>query len=146
MSGPGPNAARGNTLAPRTTIDHQEERDQRRTDGEQAERGSGRHVCTPATLVASAATPSSNSDHSGIRGIAKDSPSIRWRAGNAPGTNAAIATVMTANDPKAQRQIPNWAKIPPMAGPTITLTPHIADTNADALVHSQFGRAALITA
>ena len=57
-----------------------------------------------------------------------------------------MATVMTANDPNAQRQIPNWAKIPPMAGPTITLTPHIADTSADALVHSQFGRAALITA
>ena len=53
---------------------------------------------------------------------------------------------MIANDPKAQRQIPNWANIPPMAGPTITLTPHIADTSADALVHNQFGSAALITA
>ena len=54
--------------------------------------------------------------------------------------------VMIAREPKAQRQIPNWANTPPMAGPTITLTPHIADTNADARVHSQLGKAALITA
>ena len=57
-----------------------------------------------------------------------------------------MPTVMITNDPKAQRQIPNWAKIPPIAGPMITLTPHIADTNADALVHNQFGSAELITA
>ncbi len=49
-----------------------------------------------------------------------------------------------ADKPKATMYI--WAKIPPIAGPTITLTPHIADTSADALVHNQFGRAALITA
>ena len=57
-----------------------------------------------------------------------------------------MPTVRITNDPKAQRQIPNWAKIPPIAGPMITLTPHIADTNADALVHNQFGSAELITA
>ena len=45
--------------------------------------------------------------------------------GSALGTSAAIATVMIASDPKAHRQIPNWANIPPMAGPTMTLdAPH----------------------
>ena len=102
--------------------------------------------CTPATLIASAAAPSSSSDHTGILGIAGRSPSFRRRAGRALGTSAAMTAVMIANDPKAQRQIPNWAKIPPMAGPMITLTPHIADTSADARVHSQLGSAALITA
>ena len=72
--------------------------------------------------------------------------SLFARDGNAPGTNAAIAIVAIASDPKAQRQIPNWANTPPIAGPMMTLTPHIADTNADARVHSQFGSAALITA
>ena len=45
-----------------------------------------RHRCTPATLTASAAAPSSSSDHTGIRGIAQARPSIRWRAGSATGT------------------------------------------------------------
>ena len=57
-----------------------------------------------------------------------------------------MAAVKITSDPKAQRQIPNWANIPPIAGPMITLTPHIADTSADALVHSQLGSAELMTA
>ena len=101
---------------------------------------------TPATLIASAAAPSNSSDHTGIRGIADGGPSLGRRAGSAPGTRAAMAAVMITNDPKAQRQIPNWANIPPTAGPMMTLTPHIADTRADARVHSQFGSAELMTA
>ena len=61
-------------------------------------------------------------------------------------TKGVDVVIMNANDPKAQRQIPNWANTPPTAGPTMTLTPHIADTSADARVHNQFGSAALITA
>ncbi len=57
-----------------------------------------------------------------------------------------MPSVKIASDPKAQRQIPNWANRPPIAGPMITATPHIADTKADALVHNQFGSAELITA
>jgi len=47
---------------------------------------------------------------------------------------------------KAHRHSPNWANSPPVAGPTTVATPHIADTSADALVHSERGSAALMTA
>ena len=41
FSGPGPNAARGSTVAAGTTVDDQEQRDQHRADREEAECGSG---------------------------------------------------------------------------------------------------------
>ena len=58
----------------------------------------------------------------------------------------AIAAVSTTSTPNAQRHELNWANRPPAAGPTRVPTPHIADTNADALVHSELGSAVLITA
>ena len=48
--------------------------------------------------------------------------------------------------PKAQRHKPNWANSPPAAGPTTVATPHIAETNADALVHSARGSVVVISA
>ena len=146
FSGPGPNAARGSTvaLARRSTTRNSA------TSPAPAARGRRWQTaarCTPATLIASAAAPSSSSDHTGMRGIADGARSLGCRAGRAPGTSSRHGRGQDRpDDPKAQRQIPNWAKIPPIAGPMITLTPHIADTSADALVHSQLGSAELITA
>ncbi len=58
----------------------------------------------------------------------------------------AIATVRMTSTPNAQRHELNWANKPPAAGPTSVPTPHIADTNAEALVHNELGSAVLITA
>ena len=58
------------------------------------------------------------------------------RAGNATGTSPAIATVRIASDTESPTPEPNWANKPPTAGPTSVPTPHIADTNAEALVHN----------
>ena len=145
FSGPGPNAARGNTVAwARRSITRKKPTSAAATASRTAVAMAVR--CTPATLTASAAAPSSSSDDTGIRVSAAGAGSVLSRAGSAPGTSTAIATVAIAIDPKAQRQIPNWANTPPIAGPMMTLTPHIADTRADARVHSRLGRAALITA
>ena len=48
--------------------------------------------------------------------------------------------------PNAHRHNPNCANRPPIAGPTTVATPHIADTSAEARVHSERGSAALMTA
>ena len=53
---------------------------------------------SPATLTASAATPSSNSDHTGIRGSPTTTAAPCCRAGSALGTSTAIATVMITSD------------------------------------------------
>src|SRR6185312_11230246 len=129
FNGPGPNAARGNTVAPArrsTTRKHPTSATPRASSPDVADA----MLCTPARLMASAAAPSNNSDHTGIRANARGVTSDSRRDGNALGTSAAIAAVTIASDPKAQRQIPNWANRPPMAGPMMTLMPHIADTNA----------------
>ena len=74
------------------------------------------------------------------------STSASRRAGNATGTRPAIATVRITSTPNAQRHEPNCANSPPAAGPTSVPTPHIADTNAEALVHNVLGSAVLMTA
>src|SRR6202012_2654759 len=102
-----------------------------------------------ATLTVSAAAPNNSSDHTAIfsAGPALKMPVWSPRpAGSTIGTSAAIAAVSTATAPNAQRHSPNWAKKPPIAGPTTVATPHIADTSADARVHNACGSAALITA
>lgn len=66
--------------------------------------------------------------------------------GSATGTKTDIVVVTTSRATKAQRHEPYWANRPPAAGPTSVPTPHIADTRADALVHSALGSAVLITA
>ena len=87
--------------------------------------------------------PSNNSDHTGMFHGARR---VASRLGSASGTSTAIAPARMANAPNAQRHNPNWANSPPAAGPSSVPTPHIADTNADALVHSHGGNTALITA
>ena len=67
-------------------------------------------------------------------------------AGNTIGTSRAIAAVRITNIPNAQRHEPNWENRPPAAGPSSVPTPHIADTNAEALVHKELGSAVLMTA
>ena len=57
-----------------------------------------------------------------------------------------MAAVKMTSTPNAQRHELNWANKPPAAGPARVPTPHIAETNADALVHNELGSAVLITA
>ena len=90
----------------------------------------------PATLTASAAAPSSSSDQTGI-GMRASSTSASRRAGSAIGTRPAITTVSITSTPNAQRHEPYWANSPPRRGPDQRPDPHIADTSAEALVHSE---------
>ena len=96
FSGPGPNAARGNTVA-RARRSTSRNRPTSAAPSEESRGGRDGTCCTPAMLIASAARPSNNSDHSGIRvitaGAARRSSPLRQR----PGTNAAIAIVMIAS-------------------------------------------------
>ena len=101
---------------------------------------------TSATLTVSAAAPNNKSDQTGIFGSGAAPLGSTRPAGSTIGTSAAIAAVSIATAPNAQRHSPNWAKKPPVAGPIIVATPHIADTSAEARVHNACGRAALITA
>ena len=101
---------------------------------------------TWATLIVNAAIPNSSSDHTGILSTGAASLGSTRPAGSTLGTSTAIAAVSTAIATNAQRHSPNWAKKPPAAGPSTVATPHIADTSAEALVHSERGRAVLITA
>src|SRR5215211_6854829 len=140
FSGPGPKAARGNTAA-RTRRSTTRKQPTSATPAANSPTVAVAVRWIPATLTTSAAAPSSSSDHTGTRMPPGTTPSGR-RAGNAPGTRTTTTAVMIANEPKAQRHIPNWANRPPAAGPTRVLTPHIADTNADARVHSEAGSAA----
>src|ERR1700739_3434954 len=86
FSGPGPNAARGNTAARalRSTTRKQQTSAPPAASKPavvRAVRG------TPARLMASAAAPSNSSDHTGIRVSAVVMPLLS-RGGRAPGTNA----------------------------------------------------------
>ena len=100
---------------------------------------------TPAALMSNAATPSRSSDHTGIPRCTGDARAP-GRAGSESGTRTAITATMTTSTPKAQRHELYWANSPPAAGPTSVPTPHMADTSAEAFVHSTTGSAVLITA
>src|SRR6185437_1666 len=103
-------------------------------------------VGTWTMLTANAAALNSSTDQTGTRTTDPARSGSAWPAGNTIGTSAAIATDRIAMTPNAQRHNPNWANRPPTAGPTTVATPHIADTNADARVHSTRGRVVVIRA
>ncbi|PQM48538.1 hypothetical protein C1Y40_01252 [Mycobacterium talmoniae] len=97
-----------------------------------------------AALTASAAAPRISSDRTGIR---IGSPGCSSRpAGSTTLTATAIATVSIASAENVHRHSPHRAKKPPTAGPHQGADPHIADTSADARVHSALGSTALISA
>ena len=103
-------------------------------------------VGTWATLTVSAAVPNSVTDHTGTFSAGSTSSGSTRRAGNTNGTSTAIARARITMTPNAQRHKPNWAKRPPAAGPVTVATPHMADTSAEARVHSDRGRAVLMSA
>src|SRR5271163_2175900 len=100
-------------------------------------------------LTASAAAPINITDKSGTgcRGspgggaLSSFSPLVR-----AFDTSVAIKAVRNAIATNAQRQSPNWAKSPPVTGPTNVATAHIVDTSAEPRVQSHCGSAELISA
>ena len=102
-------------------------------------------VGTWATLIVNAAVPSRTIDHTGTCNVGA-APPESMRAGSTRGTSTTIGTARIAMTPNAQRHRPNCAKRPPAVGPITVATPHIADTSAEALVHSERGRAVLISA
>ena len=145
LSGPGRNAVGGNTDA-RAAARRSTARNAtiNATAAQSSAMVNGRSEGIPATLTINAAAPSSSSDHTGTRiTVAPPAPE---RPGRASGTSTVIAIVRMTSAPKAHRHEENWAKSPPAAGPSRVPTPHMADTNAEALVHSARGSAALITA
>jgi hypothetical protein len=99
-----------------------------------------------ATLTASAAAPINSSDQTGTLSTGVSALGRTRPAGSATGTRMAISAVRIAIATNAHRHNPNCANRPPVAGPTTVATPHIADTSAEALVHSERGSAALMTA
>ncbi|CAB4916688.1 unannotated protein [freshwater metagenome] len=98
---------------------------------------------TPAMLTSKAAVVSRVSDSVGT-GLGSVASAV-W-AGSARGTRAAMARAARTSTPKAIRQAPNCAKMPPTAGPANVPTPHMAETRAAPRVQRCCGSAALMTA
>src|SRR5271166_1722115 len=145
FNGPGPNTLGGNTAAciRQSTIAN--------SANSTTPAASSPAVATMlcgiwATLTANAAAPISTSDHTGTLGAGVSAPGWARPAVSAIGTSIAISPVRIAIATNAHRHKPNCANRPPVAGPTTVATPHIADTSAEARVHSERGSAALMTA